>query len=218
MVRRSVHLIIIIVFPFETHASLSSICPNQCNPYELSITTLRTDTAGPSQPSDAFAAVEKTVTAETNLSQVIQPRITTLQELSDRRNADPYTLSSSLRRGFREIRKADKRMKEEEKAIRDKFALPEELQLVKEDEIRSEAKEEWARNRREWEMGEEVRRKKFDSRLGQLRINGASSKYMGGGSNIEGVRHTSGEESGLSLKKSTAKSRLGSSLIRNSLR
>jgi len=109
-------------------------------------------------------------------------------------------------------------MKEEEKAIRDKFALPEELQLVKEDEIRSEAKEEWARNRREWQMGEEVRRKKFDSRFGQLRINAASSKYMERASNIEDLRHTSGEESGLSLKKSNAKSRLASSLIRNSLR
>jgi len=175
------------------------------------------DTAGPSQPSDAFAAVEKTVTAETNLNQVVQPRITTLQELSDRRNADPYTLSSSLRKGFREIRKADKRMKEEEKAIRDKFALPEELHLVKEDEVRDEAKEEWARNRREWQMEEEVKRKKFDSNFGQLRIN--NSKSMERASSLEDSTPASGGEVASSLKKSSkATSRLASSLIRNSLR
>jgi len=106
-------------------------------------------------------------------------------------------------------------MKEEEKAIRDKFALPEELRLVKEDEVRGEAKEEWARNRREWQMEEEVRRKKFDSRFGQLRINGASSKCMERAGSIEDL---SSEASGSSLKKSKATSRLASSLIRNSLR
>ncbi|KAF8339982.1 uncharacterized protein EI90DRAFT_3243071 [Cantharellus anzutake] len=149
------------------------------------------DTAGPSQPSDAFAAVEKTVAAETTLIEVTRPRLSTLQELSERRNANPYALSSSLRKTFRKIKKAEKRAEDEEKAVRDKFALPEELHLVKEDDVREEAKEEWVRSRREWEMEEEVRQKKFDSNYGHLGINGVPPKVT---------------------------SKLASSLLRNSLK
>ena len=127
-------------------------------------------------------------------------------------------------------------MKEEEKAIRDKFALPEELQLVKEDEVRDEAKEEWAKSRREWQMEEDVRRKKFDSEFGRIPMNGASSNGQERANSHEGSRHTimprredetlsgwshnsSGKQLTSSLKKSSkVTSTLASSLIRNSLK
>ncbi|KAF9520887.1 hypothetical protein BS47DRAFT_1323445 [Hydnum rufescens UP504] len=98
-----------------------------------------------SGPTDAFASVEKTTAAESNLTNVIKPRLSSLADLSDRRNADPYALSSKLRRSFREIKKADTRIRAEEDGLRDKFGLPKELDLIKEDEVREEAKEEWER-------------------------------------------------------------------------
>jgi len=127
--------------------------------------------AGPSGVTDAFASVEKTTAAESNLNNVIKPRLSSLAELSDRRNQDPYTLSSKLRRSFREIKKVDKRIRDEEDSVRDKFALPKQLDLVKEDEVREEAKEMWERGRTEWIREEDKRRKVFDSQFGSLGLN-----------------------------------------------
>ena len=127
--------------------------------------------ASSSGVTDAFASVERTTAAESNLNNVIKPRLSSLAELSDRRNQDPYRLSSKLRRSFREIKKVDKRIRDEEDSVRDKFALPKELDLVKEDEVREEAKEMWERGRTEWIREEDKKRKVFDSQFGSLGLN-----------------------------------------------
>lgn len=109
--------------------------------------------AASAPPGDAIASLEKTTAAEENLNTVVRPRISQLASLSERRNADPYALSRTLRNSFRVTKKADKRAREEEAAVRDKFALPAELALVKEDEVREEAKELWekAKGERRWD-------------------------------------------------------------------
>ena len=159
--------------------------------------------AGPSSTGDAIASLEKTTVAEENLNNVVKPRISMLSDLSGRRNLDPYTLSKKLRSTFRETKKAEKRAREEEDSVRNKFSLSTELELVKEDDVREEAREEWQRARREYKLEEDVRQKTFRSQHGSLGLN--SHPKM-----------KSSRVAGSSL--SSAKSTLAASLLRNSLK
>jgi len=162
--------------------------------------------AGPSSSTgDAIASLEKTTAAEENLNTVVKPRISMLSDLSERRNLDPYTLSKKLRSTFRETKKADKRAREEEDSVRNKFALPAELQLVKEDDVREEAREEWQRARREYKLEDDVRQKTFRSQHGSLGLN-SRPKMM------KSSRVAVGSSS------SSAKSALAASLLRNSIK
>ena len=94
-----------------------------------------------------------------------------IQDLSARRNTDPDALSSKLRNTFRAVKKADKRKREEEDGVRDKFALPKTLALVSEEDVREEAREEWERSRMEFQRDEDVRRKRFEAQHGTLGLN-----------------------------------------------
>jgi coiled-coil domain-containing protein 130 len=84
----------------------------------------------------------------------MEPRLSSLQELSERNSADPYTLSSKLRRKFRAEKKEDRAKQEEETSVRNRYALPEELKLVPEDEVREEASRGWQERRKDWESEE----------------------------------------------------------------
>jgi len=163
--------------------------------------------AGPSSAGDAIASLEKTTAAEENLNSVVKPRISMLNDLSGRRNSDPYTLSKKLRSTFRETKKADKRAREEEDSVRNKFGLSTELKLVKEDDVREEAREEWQRARREYKLEEDVRQKTFKSQHGSLGLNSQPKMKS---SRVAG--------SSLSSSSSSAKSALAATLLRNSLK
>jgi coiled-coil domain-containing protein 130 len=161
--------------------------------------------AGPSSAGDAIASLEKTTAAEENMNSVVRPRISILSDLSERRNADPYVLSKKLRNTFRETKKAEKRAREEEDSVRNKFGLSTELKLVKEDDVREEAREEWQRARREYMLEEDVRQKTFRSQHGSLGLNSqpkAKPSRVGGSSSSS----------------PSAKSALAASLLRNSLK
>lgn len=166
----------------------------------MSISALDSN-AGPSSAGDAIASLEKTTAAEENMNSVVRPRISMLSDLSERRNADPYVLSKKLRSTFRETKKAEKRAREEDDSVRNKFSLSAELKLVKEDDVREEAKEEWQRARREYMLEEDVRQKTFRSQHGSLQL---SSQLKGKPSRAAGS--------------SSAKSTLAASLLRNSLK
>jgi len=162
--------------------------------------------AGPSSAGDAIASLEKTTAAEENLNSIVKPRISMLNDLSGRRNSDPYTLSKKLRSTFRETKKAEKRAREEEDSVRDKFGLSTELKLVKEDDVREEAREEWQRARREYKLEEDVRQKTFKSQHGSLGLNSQSKTKP---SRVAGSSLSSS---------SSAKSTLAATLLRNSLK
>jgi len=172
---------------------------------------------------DAFTSVEKTTAAEHNLTNVIKPRISSLAELSSRRNTDPYALSSGLRRTFREAKKVDKKIRAEEKGVRDKFALPEDLVLVREDDVRDEAREEWERGRRDWEREEDVRRKRIESQYGTLSLNDlAPSTSAKGKPRVTSTSSVSSKRAAitkaLSQHSSAASTILASTVLRNSLK
>jgi coiled-coil domain-containing protein 130 len=103
------------------------------------------------EPPDAFSTLEKTTTAQNMVNQIQKPRISELADLSDRNNADPYALSLKLRRTFREQKKVDQKRKAAEDALKEKYALPRDLELVAEDDVREEAKQSWKQGRKEWE-------------------------------------------------------------------
>lgn len=97
------------------------------------------DKAGPSDP---LAALEKTTQAQIHQKKVEVPRLDSLQSLSEQYNADPYTQSLRVRKQFRITKKLDKEKKEADDAVKNKYALPDELALVADDElIKEEAHE-----------------------------------------------------------------------------
>ena len=106
------------------------------------------DTEAANKTADPLAALEKTTSAQTNLTQVQIPRLESLQSVSDRFNADPYALSSKLRRGFREEKKVATAKRKVDDDIKERYALPSALPLLEDDaETAREAKEQWERAR-----------------------------------------------------------------------
>ena len=70
--------------------------------------------------------------------------------MSEHYNADPYTLSTKLRKRFREVKKVEQAKQKANDELKGRYALPASLSLVEDDEqARQEAKEEWARGKRE---------------------------------------------------------------------
>ncbi|KAI5117156.1 hypothetical protein M0805_009498 [Coniferiporia weirii] len=102
------------------------------------------DKAGPSDP---LAALEKSTQAQNHLTSVQVPRLESLQSLSDHYNSDPFAHSSRVRKRFRAEKKLDKARKDADDAVKDKYALPESLALVADDDdsVKEEAKEAFAR-------------------------------------------------------------------------
>jgi len=98
-------------------------------------------------PVDPLASLEKTTAAKTLATTVTAPRLEELYDLSDKYNADPYVRSKRTRRYFREEKKVERAKEAADNQLKDQFALPKELKLVKEDEVAEEAKESWKLNR-----------------------------------------------------------------------
>ncbi|CAG8619695.1 16971_t:CDS:2, partial [Acaulospora colombiana] len=118
-------------------------------------------------PSDPLAQLEKTSDALRKAKEIGAPRIESLQELSDTYNTDPYELSKRVRKQFREVKKVDKRKREEEEAVKDKYSLPSTLKLVEESEVKEEAKNLWAKERTEWEANERTKRRRTIAEVGK---------------------------------------------------
>ncbi|KAG6821701.1 hypothetical protein H0H87_005728, partial [Tephrocybe sp. NHM501043] len=70
--------------------------------------------------------------------------------MSEHYNADPYSLSTKVRKRFREVKKVEQQKQKVDNHIKDRYGLPASLSLLEEDEATAtEAKEEWARGKRE---------------------------------------------------------------------
>ncbi|KAG5641822.1 hypothetical protein DXG03_004141 [Asterophora parasitica] len=121
------------------------------------------DTEGAAAPVDPLVALEKTTDAQNHLKNVQAPRLEELQSVSTQYNADPYALSSKVRKRFREDKKVEQRKKRADDHIKDRYGLPASLSLLEEDELsRKEAKEEWQRGQRALALEESSKRRKLD--------------------------------------------------------
>ncbi|KAF8207577.1 hypothetical protein K438DRAFT_2013455 [Mycena galopus ATCC 62051] len=119
------------------------------------------DTEAAAAPADPLASLEKTTDAQKGLVKA-QDRLESLQEVSEHYNADPFLLSSKIRKRFREEKKVEKAKKAADDQIKDRYALPESLSLIEDDEKAAEdAKAEWARGRRELQLRESNKRRKL---------------------------------------------------------
>ncbi|KAG8970561.1 hypothetical protein FRC03_006690 [Tulasnella sp. 419] len=116
-------------------------------------------------PEDPFASVEKTTAAQHHTETVQKPRIAALQELSEHYNSDPYALSITVRKKFREEKKVEKRQQEADDNFKDKYSLPADLNLVSADEVREEARDTWAKRKKEFEVEEAARKRRLQDRV-----------------------------------------------------
>ncbi|KAF9007654.1 DUF572-domain-containing protein [Cyathus striatus] len=111
------------------------------------------DTEGKAGPADPIAELEKTTNAQINLKNVQIPRLESLQHASERYNGDPYSLSSKKVEQLK--RKADDQLK-------GRYGLPATLRLLEEDEkAANEAKDEWAKARRDFLDEENSKRRRL---------------------------------------------------------
>jgi len=125
------------------------------------------DTEGKAPITDPLAALEKTTSAQTQLTQVAMPRIESLQEVSEQTNADPYTLSLKLRKRFREEKKIDAEKTKADDKFKTQYGLPAEMKLLAADDegIKEEAKRDWEKGRRDWEVLENGKRRKMAAEI-----------------------------------------------------
>lgn len=132
--------------------------------------TLPLDTASSSTPADPLATLEKTTTAQKHMTEVILPRIDELVTYSEKYTADPYALSTKIRKRFRVEKKIELQKKDIDDKIKGKYGLPEELQLIADsEETKEEAREGFAKGRKEFLGEEEMRRRRFVAEFGPLR-------------------------------------------------
>ncbi|KAK0235664.1 DUF572-domain-containing protein [Armillaria nabsnona] len=117
-------------------------------------------TEGAAAPVDPLAALEKTTDAQNHLTNVQVPRLESLQTASEHYNADPYALSSKVRKVFRHEKKIETAKRKADDEIKGRYAFPAEMKLLEDDEqSHTDAKEEWQRRRSEFEARERKRRK-----------------------------------------------------------
>ena len=96
-------------------------------------------------PSDPLATLEKETQAQTLLTAVQKPRVEALQSISDHYNDDPYAHSYRVRRYFRSEKKVEKTRKDVDDEMKNKYALPESVALVADDDTaKAEAREAFA--------------------------------------------------------------------------
>ncbi|KAF7312158.1 Inositol polyphosphate phosphatase [Mycena indigotica] len=104
------------------------------------------------QASDPLTSLEKTTDTQKGLIQV-HDRLESLQEASDIYNADPFALSSRVRKHFREEKKIEQANKQADDGIRGRYGLPETLTLIADDDAAVKtAQEKWAHARRELDV------------------------------------------------------------------
>lgn len=120
------------------------------------------DTEGSSAPVDPLAALEKSTDAKEHLEKVQIPRLEGLMDVSEHYNSDPYSLSTKVRKRFREEKKVEKQKAKADDQLRGRYGLPESLKLIEDDEkARAEAKAEWERGQRELHLRESSKRRKL---------------------------------------------------------
>ena len=132
------------------------------------------DTDGNAGPADPLAALEKSTTAQDLVNKVQIPRLESLQEVSDRFNGDPYTLSSLARKRFRTEKKLDAAKRAADDQLKGRYGLPETLQLAAEDnESKNEARQQWEKGRREHEA-RVTRKARLQSAAAPISLSGSS--------------------------------------------
>jgi len=116
-------------------------------------------------PSDPLAQLEKTANQERRANDIGAPRLDALQELSEHYGVDPYELSSKVRKRFREEKKVEKRKRDADEAVKEKYALPTDLKLVDNAEVEEEASR-WKGERRDWAARETAKRRRLSAEVG----------------------------------------------------
>lgn len=112
--------------------------------------TRQSDTEGKQGDVDPLAALEKSTDAQRHMNEVQKPRIESLQVVADHYGSDPYSLSLKVRKRFREDKKVEKEKQAEEKELKGRYGLPEELVLTRDSaEIREQDREAWLKARGE---------------------------------------------------------------------
>lgn len=172
------------------------------------------DTDPNKPPEDPLASLEKTNTIKHNVETVIKPRIEALQDLSEHYNLDPYAMSSKLRRSFREEKKVLKRKRELDDDFKSRYSLPEDLSLVNEDDVRQEAKEVWATEKKDFDRHAADARRALEVDVGSTPVSRALNMASGSSSS----RRIAKLPSRISTSKPGPGKLLASTLLLNSLR
>ncbi|KAH7928270.1 DUF572-domain-containing protein [Leucogyrophana mollusca] len=145
------------------------------------------DTDPNAGPSDPLAALEKSTDTQNHVTKVQIPRLEALQSVSEHYNADPYTLSTLVRKRFRTEKKVDAQKKAAEDHIKGKYALPETLKLLEDDDdARDVARDEWLKGRQEFEAQATRKRPR-------LSVPGLSSSLSSSSTSHPPRAHTSGK-------------------------
>ncbi|KIP11061.1 hypothetical protein PHLGIDRAFT_28178 [Phlebiopsis gigantea 11061_1 CR5-6] len=117
------------------------------------------DTDPNAGPVDPLAALEKSTEAQNHMNQVQVPRIEALQSLADHYGSDPYSLSRKVRKRFREEKKVENEKQAEDDELKERYGLPEELAMKRDDaETREQDREAWLKAKEE--LAERQRAKK----------------------------------------------------------
>ncbi|KIO34288.1 hypothetical protein M407DRAFT_16827 [Tulasnella calospora MUT 4182] len=171
-------------------------------------------------PDDPLAALEKTAIQKQTVETVAKPRVEALQGLSEHYNADPYALSVKVRKKFREEKKAEKRKREEDDDFKTKWALDKDLQLVPDEEVRTEAKEAWEAGKKEFDREATAKRRALELDVGTTPISRASRLAPGPSSPAKSSSSHRMPSRIANSKPSShsTKSALASTLLMNSLR
>ncbi|KAJ9123146.1 hypothetical protein QFC22_001339 [Naganishia vaughanmartiniae] len=97
------------------------------------------------KPQDAFAHLEKQVVQKQTFASKSE-RMTELTELSDRLHADPYANSQRLRRHFRQEKKVENGLLQQDADLKQKYGLGERIRLDRPDSAAQEReKQMWER-------------------------------------------------------------------------
>jgi coiled-coil domain-containing protein 130 len=98
--------------------------------------------------------------AKKHMDDVQIPRIESLQNVSEHYNSDPYSLSSKVRRKFREEKKIELKMQQSDDLLKGRYGLPTTLSLVEDGPVAiQEAKAQWEIGKQELQLRESKRRK-----------------------------------------------------------
>lgn len=162
--------------------------------------------------------MEKTNTAKHNVETVVKPRIDALLDLSEHYNADPYSMSSKLRKTFREEKKVLKRKREMDDDFKTRYSLPDDMALVAEDDVRQEAKDAWTSEKKSFDRHAAEKRRALELEVGSTPVApamnaAASSSSARPQSNLPQLPSRIANS-----KPSSTKSSLASTLLLNSLR
>lgn len=128
--------------------------------------------------------------------------------ISDRYNNDPYTLSSRVRRKFREEKKIDKAIKVKDDEVKRRYGLPETLSLIREDtQLQDEAKEQF-RNARQKSQLEGGGRSSRPASSAKAALTASLTRHSSmrkldatGNGNYNRIMHTKGSDLGVSIRK-----------------